>query len=137
MNYSELEQLVNQKKELVAEAQDVIVVYDHRKKEKILILDGTIGQNAYKQAIKTQEELDEMKQHIFMQQNGINQYFSQKKNELVNVNEAIKDDIGDQLVTLIIQCEQQGTSLTECLNIAYNEIKDRTGKTVNGTYIKD
>jgi len=28
-------------------------------------------------------------------------------------------------------------SLVECANIAYNEIKDRTGKTVNGTFIKD
>lgn len=27
--------------------------------------------------------------------------------------------------------------LTECANIAWNEIKDRTGKTVNGTFIKN
>lgn len=27
--------------------------------------------------------------------------------------------------------------LTECANIAWNEIKNRTGKTVNGTFIKD
>ena len=27
--------------------------------------------------------------------------------------------------------------ITECANIAWNEIKDRTGKTVNGTFIKD
>lgn len=27
--------------------------------------------------------------------------------------------------------------LTECANLAYNEIKDRTGQTVNGTFIKD
>ena len=27
--------------------------------------------------------------------------------------------------------------LTECANIAWNEIKDRKGKTVNGTFIKD
>lgn len=27
--------------------------------------------------------------------------------------------------------------LIECANIAWNEIKDRTGKTVNGTFIKD
>jgi NTP pyrophosphatase (non-canonical NTP hydrolase) len=29
------------------------------------------------------------------------------------------------------------TNLEECLNIAWNEIKGRTGKTVNGTFIKD
>lgn len=27
--------------------------------------------------------------------------------------------------------------LEECANLAYNEIKDRTGKTVNGTFIKN
>lgn len=27
--------------------------------------------------------------------------------------------------------------LTECANLAYNEIKDRKGKTVNGTFIKN
>lgn len=27
--------------------------------------------------------------------------------------------------------------LTECVNIAWNQIKDRKGKTVNGTFIKD
>ena len=30
-----------------------------------------------------------------------------------------------------------GYDLTECANIAWNEIKDRTGKTVNGTFIKN
>lgn len=27
--------------------------------------------------------------------------------------------------------------LTECANLVYNEIKDRKGKTVGGTFIKD
>lgn len=93
-------------------------------------------QNAYKQAMKTQEELDEMKQHIFMQQNGISEYYSIKQGKTVYVNEAIKDDIGDTLVTLIIQCELQETSFKECLEVAYNEIKDRKGETINGTFIK-
>ena len=94
-------------------------------------------ENALKQSFKTQEELDEMKAHIFMQSMGIVYYFNPKKNENVNVLEAIKDDIGDQIVTLIIQCEIQGIDLLECLNLAWNEIKDRTGKTVNGTFIKN
>jgi NTP pyrophosphatase (non-canonical NTP hydrolase) len=48
-----------------------------------------------------------------------------------------RDDIGDILVTLIIQCEIQGTTLEECLDIAYDEIKNRKGKTVNGVFIKE
>ena len=31
----------------------------------------------------------------------------------------------------------ENTSLEECLNIAYNEIKNRTGKMINGKFVKD
>lgn len=34
-------------------------------------------------------------------------------------------------------CESLGYDLTECANLAWNEIKDRTGSTVNGTFIKN
>lgn len=46
------------------------------------------------------------------------------------------DGIGDVLVTLIILAETRGTSLDECLLAAWNEIKDRKGQTINGTFIK-
>lgn len=32
---------------------------------------------------------------------------------------------------------RHNTTLKECLNIAWSEIKDRKGKTVNGTFIKE
>lgn len=48
-----------------------------------------------------------------------------------------RDDIGDILVTLILQCHIQNTTLEECLEIAYNEIKDRKGKLVDGIFIKE
>lgn len=31
----------------------------------------------------------------------------------------------------------ENTTLEECLNIAYNEIKERTGKMINGKFVKD
>ena len=31
----------------------------------------------------------------------------------------------------------KGTTLVDCLNIAYNEIKDRTGRIINGKFVKD
>jgi len=51
--------------------------------------------------------------------------------------ERIKDGIGDSIVTLTILAQQHGLSLRECWQAAYDEIKDRTGKTVNGSFIKD
>lgn len=48
-----------------------------------------------------------------------------------------KDAIGDCLVLLNIIAELQGTSLKECWNLAYEEIKDREGYLLsNGNFIK-
>lgn len=51
--------------------------------------------------------------------------------------EALKDGIGDTVVTLIILAQQHGMTLEECLQFAYNEIADRKGVTRNGTFIKE
>jgi NTP pyrophosphatase (non-canonical NTP hydrolase) len=48
-----------------------------------------------------------------------------------------KDDIGDIIVTLVILAAQLGTDLDECTQIAWDEIKNRKGKTVNGVFIKE
>lgn len=47
------------------------------------------------------------------------------------------DGIGDTMVTLIIFAQQNGLTLNECLEAAWEEIKDRTGKTQGGVFIKD
>lgn len=47
------------------------------------------------------------------------------------------DGIGDVLVTLILVAEHLGLDVTECLAVAYMEIKDRKGKLVNGTFVKE
>ena len=47
-----------------------------------------------------------------------------------------KDAVGDTVVTLIILAQQKGYTLQECLQTAYDEIKNRTGKMVDGVFIK-
>lgn len=47
------------------------------------------------------------------------------------------DGIGDVFVTLIILAAQNGLKPEDCLQSAWDEIKNRTGKTVNGVFIKD
>ena len=54
-----------------------------------------------------------------------------------NKMDDLKDGIGDTVVTLIILAQQHGWSLQECLQYAYDEIKDRRGETKNGTFIKE
>lgn len=49
-----------------------------------------------------------------------------------------KDAIGDVIVTLIMVCGTLGLELTPCLEMAYREIKDRTGfLTPEGVFVKD
>ncbi|MDQ8319938.1 MazG-like family protein [Enterococcus faecium] len=48
----------------------------------------------------------------------------------------LRDGIGDVVVTLIILAMQNDMDLYECLNQAYNEIKRRTGKMVDGVFVK-
>ena len=54
-----------------------------------------------------------------------------------NDKEMLTDGIGDVVVTLIILASQNGLSLEECLQTAYNEIKGRKGKTINGVFVKE
>lgn len=51
--------------------------------------------------------------------------------------EAIRLELGDVLVTAVLQAEMQGLSLSECLEAAYKKISKRTGKMVDGVFVKD
>ena len=73
-----------------------------------------------KQALKTQEEVTEL----------LNAIVDRDKAEM-------EDAIGDILVTLIILAEMYHVTLEECLNGAYDIISKRTGKMINGQFVKD
>ena len=77
-------------------------------------------ENAPKQMIKVMEEVGETAGALL------------KKNE-----DELKDGIWDILVTIIILAQQLGYSPTECLQLAYDEIAYRKGKTVGGVFVKD
>ena len=49
----------------------------------------------------------------------------------------IIDGIGDCVVVLVNLAELTGTPIEKCIDAAYNEIKNRTGKMSNGTFKKD
>ena len=51
--------------------------------------------------------------------------------------QATMDGIVDCVVVLTNLAELAGTSIEECIDLAYNEIKNRTGKMSNGTFKKD
>lgn len=48
-----------------------------------------------------------------------------------------KDDMGDMVVVLTGMARLNGTTIEECIEHAYNDIKDRKGEFVNGSFIKE
>lgn len=77
-------------------------------------------ENHTKQYIKLIEEVGELGSALLKQDNL-----------------KIIDAIGDIRVVITILAKQLDLDDDECLEMAYNEIKNRTGKTINGTFIKD
>jgi NTP pyrophosphatase (non-canonical NTP hydrolase) len=51
--------------------------------------------------------------------------------------EEIMDAIGDIAITLIIQARLCGLDFDDCVESAYNIIALRTGRMVNGIFVKD
>lgn len=87
---------------------------------------GILGDHEYtqhtrhKQAMKTVEEVAELLEAI-----------------QAGDRAAAKDAIGDICVTLVMQSEMWDTGLGSCIYGAYQEIKGRTGKMVDGQFVKD
>jgi NTP pyrophosphatase (non-canonical NTP hydrolase) len=76
------------------------------------------GSSIKSQYIKLVEEVGEMAKNI-------------------NKNKNIEDDIGDIVVVLTILAKMHNTTIEDCIDLAYNEIKTRKGKMINGTFIKE
>jgi|TARA_B100001093_G_scaffold240374_1_gene230182 uncharacterized protein YabN with tetrapyrrole methylase and pyrophosphatase domain len=49
----------------------------------------------------------------------------------------IADDIGDIMVVLINIAMRNNLSLKHCLDVAYNDIKNRKGRMVDGVFVKE
>ena len=75
---------------------------------------------------KTQEELTETRDAAVLYMAGI----AGEKDDII-------DGLGDVFVTIILAAEMAGLRIEDCLQAAYDEIKGRTGKMVDGVFIKD
>ncbi len=47
------------------------------------------------------------------------------------------DDVGDIFVVLVILCKQLNLDFERCVQIAYDDIKDRKGKMIDGVFVKE
>lgn len=86
---------------------------------------------AEKQFLKFIEEVFE-----FKTESDLKNYMWDAGIAYADVTEPMALEMGDIFVTLIILCEQIGLNPIKCLDMAYEKIKDRKGKTINGVFIK-
>jgi len=49
----------------------------------------------------------------------------------------IRDDLGDMLVVMINIMERNNLAMTDCLEVAWVDIKDRKGRMVDGIFVKE
>ena len=76
--------------------------------------------NTITQYVKLQEEAGELAKAL-----------------LKNDHDEINDAIGDMVVVLTNLAHMHGTDIEACIAQAYDEIKSRKGKMINGTFVKD
>ena len=97
--------------------------------------DSLHEENAEKQFMKFIEEVFEFKTEMdtFNEVNSDSE-FGNVYQKYIEHN--LKLEMGDIFVTLIILCEQLGLDPVECLSMAYEKIKGRSGKTIGGQFIK-
>jgi NTP pyrophosphatase (non-canonical NTP hydrolase) len=76
--------------------------------------------NTYVQYVKLQEEAGELAKAL-----------------LQSDHDEVNDAIGDMVVVLTNLAHLHGTEIEYCIEDAYNVISKRTGKMINGTFVKD
>lgn len=97
-------------------------------------------ENAEKQFMKFIEEVFEFK----FEMQGLKNY--QDSCELLDIEGTLGKnqmkrnmqlEMGDIFVTLIILCNQLGIDCVECLQLAYDKISKRHGRTIDGIFVKE
>ena len=78
------------------------------------------GSDRFRQMVKLIEEQGELASGIA------------KGNEYL-----VADSIGDMVVVLTILAAQSGTNIEWCIECAYQEIKDRKGRMIDGVFVKE
>ena len=95
-------------------------------------------ENADKQFMKFIEEVFEFKTEMdYLCRIGQSSEEVYSDYEQIETQENMKLEMGDIFVTLIILCNQLGIDCVECLQLAYEKISKRKGKTIDGIFVKE
>lgn len=105
---------------------------------------GIWGGDFISQFVKFQEEVQELSDELVdmtsvtaKSEKGSLLEVSYRYNPKKEINhEAMQEELGDVLVTLIILASKLDTTVEECLGKAYDKIAKRTGRVIDGTFVK-
>lgn len=78
------------------------------------------GSDSFRQMTKLVEEMGELAHGIAK-----------------NRPDEVMDGIGDMVVVLTIMAAQNGMNIEQCIAMAWDEIKDRKGRMVDGIFVKE
>lgn len=91
------------------------------------------AENTDKQFMKFIEEVFEFKTEYDIFWHEVRRQGSISKNSV----KPLIMEMGDIFIALIILCNQIGIEPIKCIDMAYEKIKCRTGKTINGVFVKE
>ena len=118
-------------KHLQEELMDATLYLEKLKSIKQMNLQGKILNWAHERELL--RSVNKWKQYSKLQEESNELYIA-----MIDGNkEEIKDALGDCVVVLTILAHQCGFDLEDCTKTAYEVIKNRKGKTISGTFIKE
>jgi NTP pyrophosphatase (non-canonical NTP hydrolase) len=85
------------------------------------------------QLSKSQEELTELRDEVVIHDTLMKVGWS--RHDPLDLK--IKMELGDLIITLQIAAEMLGTTLEECQDMAFKKISKRSGRMINGMFVKD
>lgn len=77
--------------------------------------------------------------NMWSQANKVTEEWGETVGEMTHgrLGDAFEDGIGDTLIALIIYAHICGKDINKCIELSLNTIKKRSGRTVDGNFIKD
>lgn len=138
-----LQQRISDLKEVVIDLNSIVKLSEnHYKKLENEVIKWAEDKGIFEkgnpiaQAEKGIEEAMELKDAVLAYENDLD-WFQNSKGLKVNTEKEIEDAIGDRLVTLIISAKFYNLDPLGCLKGSLGVIQKRTGKMINGQFIKD
>lgn len=115
--------------------QDLVIDWGYGKSLMIWHYSGKQFLKVVEEMLEFKTELDTWTRYRDYYEENPHKKIPEK--EYARITKKLMLEMGDVFVTLIILCEQLDIDPVTCLDMTYDKIKDRKGKTINGQFVKE